>query len=301
MRKSLALILLLVLLVSSFFNLQATTGSSHSFGITNAATTRFQFNNTGALEFFLSLSTSTGLLTTYPQSGWIYLSDDQQLDYSALTKLGNNNALLLAGQIKSAMSKEGGLYGGFNPSTCTYGLWNGVDVLIGKYMPIPCNGVFWNDSSGNDVNYPSIAGIKVNATKWGLNSGTFTNYADLELYYSLDMLHYRQYKEAVSAFEVANSYWNGQGFADSAYTHDPSAGYASFKLAIDLIVFRALLANKNTKIPSTYQTIMGNITKIMSSLQKSGGVITSYTISNGGVKPLSGANGETTALFVLAE
>ncbi|HKW05281.1 MAG TPA: hypothetical protein VJN71_08290 [Nitrososphaerales archaeon] len=42
----------------------------------------------------------------------------------------------------------------------------------------------------------------------------YLNYTDLELYYSLDMLQAGQYSTPVNAFENANGYWNGYGFAD---------------------------------------------------------------------------------------
>jgi hypothetical protein len=42
------------------------------------------FNEGKALNYFLSLNTSTGLLTDFHGDSIIYLSDDQPLDYNAL-------------------------------------------------------------------------------------------------------------------------------------------------------------------------------------------------------------------------
>lgn len=269
----------------------------------------FTFSEKQALVFFESLVTPSGLLRIFPNSTTIYLADDQQLDYSALRKIGNTLALSLADKIDSAMNYVGGLYGGFSSPSCTFGYWNGTDVVLDKYMPIPCGATNWNLISGNDAIFanssmiPGSAGYSINVTFWNGNVGSgYVRYTDLDLYYSLNELHYGNYSQALAAFENANKYWNGKGFADAPY--NSSYGYASYKLALDLIVFKALSANNNTiRQVSNFTTRMTVIKSYMSTLQMAnGGVVTNYEIGGNKVTAFPGAleNGETTSLFVLA-
>jgi hypothetical protein len=269
----------------------------------------FSFNNQKALNFFQNLSTPTGLLMEYPNSHTIYLSDDQQLDYAALTTLNDSS---LAIEISSALQVSlGGLYGSFNPSNCYYGNWNGVDVVLGMYMQIPCSGE-WNLYSGFDepvspnTNVPNSSGYKVDETVWGGQMGNdYTQYVDLELYYAINQLHYGNCLDAVYAFEHANSFWNGQGFADQAYQSSPN-GYTSYKLALDVMAFRLLMNNSNTEgSVASYTSTINQVQTVMSALQgKDGGVPTNYlSVVNGNATISAGTyeNGESTSLFVLAE
>ncbi len=285
------------------------SGAALNEGQATAVKSSFSFSDRNATAFFESLSTPSGLLRVYPGSNTIYLSDDQQLDQAALTKLGD---ISLAGKINATMEAVlGGLYGGFNTTSCSYGYWNGVDVVLGAYMPVPCQGSEWNMYSGKDVslgqNYsplPNNGGFVVKETEWGGPMGSgYTQYADLELYYCINLLHYGDYADAVAAFQHANSFWNGQGFADQAYNQ--SEGYTSYKLALDLIAFKALMNNSHTEASVvSYNSTLNQVQGIMSQLQGSeGGVITNYLFVNGQVviPPNTYENGETTSLFVLAE
>jgi hypothetical protein len=269
----------------------------------------FAFNDQKAIGFFQSLSTPTGLLREYPDSNTIYLSDDQQLDYAALMELGDPS---LASKISSTMQMVlGGLYGSFDSSNCYYGIWNGVDVVLGMYLQIPCNGD-WNMYSGFSVpvspneQVPNSSGFALYETVWGGQMGNgYTQYVDLELYFAINQLHYGNYVDAVNAFEHANSFWNGQGFADQAYQSSPN-GYTSYKLALDLITFKLLMNNWKTEGSiASYNSTINQVEKVMSLLQgEDGGVLTNYLgFQNGTLYISSGTyeNGETTSLFALAD
>lgn len=207
------------------------------------------------------------------------------------------------------LTSYGGLYGGYNTSTCTFGYWNGIDVVTGAYFPIPCGRSSWNLLSGNQSSVSSLglansSGYVLLATTWTSPIGNdYTSYSDLSLCYSLNQLHFGDYASAVNAFEKANSYWNGQGFADKAYSH--SGEYDSYKLALDLIVFKALMNDSRTEASVvSYNSTLNQVQGMMSELQGSdGGVMTDYQLVNGQlvIPPDTFENGETTSLFVLAE
>ena len=301
------MLLVVVVIVVSAFEFSRSTVLRE--GQATVVVSTFAFSNQKAIHFFQSLGTPSGLLRVYPGSTTIYLSDDQQLDYAALTKLGD---LTLANEVNSTLGLVlSGLYGDFNPASCSYGNWNGVDVAIGLYLPIPCQGANWNMYSGQDLslgwNYsklPSGRGFLVEETEWNGPVGSgYARYADLELYYSMNQLHFGDYGDALGAFAHANSMWNGYGFADQAY--NASIGYTSFKLALDLIAFKELMNNSHTEgSVVAYASTINQVEGIMSRLQGAdGGVATNYLITNGAVQTPQNTyeNGETTSLFVLSE
>ncbi len=264
----------------------------------------FAFNDQKALGFLQRLSTPSGLLQVFPGSNTIYLSDDQQLDYAALMKLGDHET---ANRINETLrSVIGGLYGAFDPTRCIYGNWNGADVVLGAYLPIPCGGSEWNLLSGQDFNYsmlPHSEGFQVKETKWSGPMGSgYTQYADLQLYYSIYQLHAGNYSEALKAFADANSMWDGNGFADVVF--QGSHVYTSYDLALDLIAYRGLADNSHTRESAAlHLATINQVANIMSELQAAdGGVITNYLVTNGGIQvpPNTYENGETTSLFVIA-
>lgn len=267
----------------------------------------FSFSDSAALSFLENLSTPSGLLETFPSSQVIYLSDDQQLDYAAILKLGDVSGAEL---INSTMQAYGGLFGNFSDSKCILGNWNGVDVVIGKFVPIPCMSLRWNLFSGHDISansskLPNSSGYQISQTLWNGSMGSdYVQYADLEVYYCLNELQFRNYSEAIGAFQTANSYWDGNGFADVVYKDNTSNGYASYKLALDLIAFDALMNNPQTESAVvSYASILGQVQSVMSKLQSTnGGVTTNYQVMNGQILIPRDTyeNGETTSLFVLA-
>ena len=301
LKAFLALVLVLVVSAAVLVQLE---GSNLTLRPGEATVVRssFAFDPQGARSFLQSLITPSGLLQVYPNSGAIYLSDDQQLDYYALVELGD---FYTAGKINSTMyAVLGGLYGNFSSAACSYGNWNGVDVVLGVYMPIPCQGSEWNMYSGRDSAIGTSDGFTVQETTWSGPMGSgYSQYADLDLYYSINQLHYGDYTEAVNAFERANSMWDGQGFADQAF--QARYGYSSYKLALDLIAFKELMNNSYTEgSVVSYSSVISQVQDVMSKLQGSdGGVVTNYMFVNGELKSLSNTyeNGETTSLLVLAE
>jgi len=240
---------------------------------------------------------SSGLLQTFPESQVIYLADDQALDYYALQGIfnytGNSLASSEAQGINNSISSWGGLYDYWNPVFVTMGdypeswVWsNGIDQQISSFV-------------SNGKNYTIMA------TVFSANPNfEYYNYADQEFYCSLWSLHTGNYTAAENAFEIANRFWNGYGFADKAFS--PSNGfYTSYKLALDLIVWKSLESNANTaNFANGYLSEMNNVTSIMSSLQgANGGIWTNYMINNGVVvanTSISLENGESTSLFELA-
>lgn len=303
-------LIIIIILTFSVFEFYGTTILKQ--GKATVVESNFTFSNPAAIRFFQNLSTPTGLLREYVNSNTIYLSDDQQLDYAALMKLGD---VSLADKINSTMQVVlGGRYGAFSSTECSYGNWNGVDVVLGMYMQIPCDQNFtWNTHSGfvvpagsSNRNLPNSTGYVVEETLWGGQMGSdYTQYADLDLYYCLNQLHYGNYVDAVKAFENVNSMWDGHGFADMAYQTSSPKEYTSYKLALDLIAFKALMNNSYTEGSIvSYTSAINQVQTVMSKLQGSdGGVITNYEIVNGQPVVPAGTfeNGETTSLFVLAE
>lgn len=267
----------------------------------------FTFDNEAAVRFYNTLRTRTGLLSVIPDSSTIYVADDQQLDYAALSKLGDSS--LADGMNETMLKSYGGLYGSYDPASCTLGYWNGADVAAGAYLPIPCGGTSWNLLSGNQSIVPNSTlanstGYTLLATLWTGSVGSdYVSYADLDLYYCLNQLHYGDYSSAVNAFMKANSYWNGQGFADKAYNR--SGEYDSYKLALDLIAFRALMNDPHTEgSVASYNSTLNQVQGIMSKLQGiDGGVFTDYQFVSAQLVIPNNTyeNGETTSLFVLAE
>ncbi|MGP8057872.1 MAG: hypothetical protein ACLP9K_09765 [Nitrososphaerales archaeon] len=242
-----------------------------------------------ALNFYASeLNASLGLMSTTPKGTTIYLSDDQALDYNALLKLynetGNSTALSLADQIKSSIQSYGGLYGH----------WNGAFVLFGHY-PTP-----WNFSSGTDITIGTSGGYTIKSTIFNETMGpaSTSHYADLEMYYAAYNMQVKNYATAEDAFISANSLWNGLGFVDKAYT----STYASYKLALDLIVWEMMDNTNQTKQFATqYTPVLNQVASIFLALQGSdGGVYTDYVVTNGLVQHAGQENGETTSLFILA-
>ena len=247
------------------------------------------FNCKNALNFYSSeLNTSLGLMSVTPKGTTIYLSDDQALDYNALLKLydetGNSTALTLANQINFSIQSYGGLYGH----------WNGVFVLFGDY-PVP-----WNFSSGNNIKIETNGKYTIYSTIFNVTQSpaSTSHYVDLELYYAMYNLQMKNYSAAEEAFTNANRLWNGFGFADRAC----NTTYASYKLALDLIVWKMMENITQTKQFATqYTPVLNQVASIYSALQESdGGVCTDYIVTNGLVQLAGLENGETTSLFVLA-
>ena len=275
-----------------------TTGeSTSSYLVINGTTetssiikSNFKFNSSAALIFFQNLETPTGMLETFNGSKTIYLADDQALDYAAILKLNDTS---LASKVNSSIASYGGLYH----------YWNAVFTLLGDN---PSNGWNWNQS--RDFSFPkTVDNYTISYTDFnqsGVSLGQYEQYADRALYYSYYCLNTGSYGSAIAAFENANSYFNGYGFADKAY--NSSNQYDSYKLAVDLMVYKALMANQNTEFMiSSYSSTISQVQNIMSELQGSdGGVLANYEITSSGLlthTQTNYENGEATSLFVLAE
>ena len=267
----------------------ATTSSRNSTTRINStsAASSFTFNDSRALSFLESLKTRTRLLETFAGSNTTYLADDQALDYAALMKLGDYS---MANNISSSMNPYGGLYGH----------WNAVFVLLNQFPSA------WNFSFPQDYFLGNNSGYSVWVTRFTQQGSAqdYTAYSDLELYYSFFLLHTGEYSGAINAFSTANSHWDGRGFADKAYNYS-SNGYDSYKLAVDLIVFKALMTNPNTEgAIVSYNSTLTQVQSVMSNLQGGdGGVISNYDFLNGAIKIAANTyeNGETTSLFILAQ
>ncbi|QXJ30906.1 hypothetical protein [Saccharolobus shibatae] len=250
----------------------------------------FSFNLEKALNFYESLNTSLGLLREYPGSHTIWLADDQALDYNALMLIynitHNVTAKTLAQQILFAIKPYGGLYK----------YYNSVFEIFGIYPNtiIPQSGVII--TIGNIDNYT------LNATLFNHTISNYYDYADLLAYRVLLWLHLGNYSGAEENFISLVKMWNGIGFNDSAYYNDT---YQSYKLALFLIVWRALELNPHTCLLAIkYVNMAREVSGMMSLLQSSqGGVWTSYKYVNGKIEygyNISSMNGETTSLFVIA-
>jgi hypothetical protein len=250
-----------------------------------------------ALDFYLSLNTSTGLLREYSGATTIYLSDDQALDYYALryvySKTGNISSVELANQINSSSIRN---FGGMLQ------YWNPTFEIFGDY---PNNSTV---QSGNDVFIRTDEGYNISVTEFSPDrSFNYSQYADQLALRVLLNLHFDNNTGAESSFRTLNSMWNGNGLNDSAFQKGGEAGiYQSYKLALYIIAWKALEDNSATaSFVTQYDGIAGNVTLIMSELQSpnTGGVWTGYKFSSENIvfgPGVSLQNGETTSLFVLA-
>ncbi len=308
--RLLAIVITLILVLASleiFYNTHGTkTITSETIQPSSTTTSEasqpptydpaFSFNLTLALSFYSRLAVPIGggdLLQTYPGSDTIYLSDDQALDYYALQSISNasSQVRLEALEINSSISSFGGFYE----------YWNPVFVVLGDYPSV------WTIEQGLDENISSTVSSGVNysimATVFSPSPGfNFSEFADLDFCYSLWNLHEGNYTVAESAFQTANSFWNGYGFQDNASS---PGDYASYKLALAVITWKSLEANPNTAaFAKNYVPEIKNVTSIMSQLQgDDGGVWTNYEVNNGQIVTgtnISFENGETTSLFVIA-
>jgi len=260
------------------------------------AAMNFSFNASLALNFYKESRTPLGLVALYPGSNTIYLSDDQALDYYALLDIynstGNPIATELASEINSTMNSHwGGLFK----------YWNPVFYILQ-------NRSFWMDENGvnnllSTVQDPNGTSYFVNTTVFSPDPNfNFSSYADLELYYCIWNLHVGNYSAAESTFHLANSYWDGYGFNDGAFS---KGEYTSYKLAVDLIAWKMLESNQSTRtFADEYLNQIHDVTSIMSKLQSSnGGVWTNYFMQPDGsisFGPGITQNGETTSLFAIA-
>jgi hypothetical protein len=169
-----------------------------------------------------------------------------------------------------------------------------VFVLFGHY-PTP-----WNFSSGNDITIGTSGVYTIRSTIFNgvIGPVSTSHYADLEMYYAMYNMQVKNYAAAEDAFISTNSLWNGLGIADKAYT----TTYASYKLALDLVVWEMMENTTQTKQFATqYTPVLSQVASIFSALQGSdGGVYTDYVVTNGLVQHAGQENGETTSLFVLA-
>jgi hypothetical protein len=292
-RKKILAVVIIVILVLAV----ALIGELYDTGATKYNPT-FSFNQTQALPFYSKLAIPTeggALLQPFPGSERIYLADDQALDYYALLNIANSTHSTLASSLASEINGSISAWGGF------YKYWNPVFVVTGDYPNV------WIVENGSDRQIGSLdsgsENYSVKATVFLPNpSYDYYNYSDQDFYYSLWYLHSGNYSGAENAFAKANSFWNGYGFKDSAFS---SGEYDSYKLALDLIVWKLLEANHQTSnFANGYILEMKNVTSIMSQLQGSdGGVWTNYMVSNGQIvfgNIVSLENGETTSLFVIA-
>ncbi|MHB2035857.1 MAG: hypothetical protein ACYCPW_03830 [Nitrososphaerales archaeon] len=294
--------ILLIVILSAFSAIVSYHGSTTSVNSNSTSQSLYEpsflFNEARALEFYQKLVVnSSGLLQTFPGSYVIYLADDQALDCYALQQIFNSTGNSLASSeaqgIISSMSSWGGLYN----------YWNPIFVTVGDYSES------WVWSNGVDQQISSTVSDGKNytimATVFSPNPNfDYYNYSDQEFYYALWSLHAGNYTSAETAFEAANHFWKGYGFADQAFSASNGI-YTSYKLALDLIVWKSLESNLNTaNFATSYVPEMKNVTSIMSGLQGAdGGVLTNYAVSRGVVvanASISLENGETTSLFTLA-
>ena len=262
------------------------------------------FNITTALNFYSTdLNTSLGLMSETPHSSTIFLADDQALDYIALLDLSkgtsNSSALAIANQINSSIQGYCGLYK----------YWNSVFVLLQPYQNSS-----WGFLSGYNksqiIAHNGPYTIQTIIFNYTMGASGYAQYTDLELYYTVYNLQRNNYSAAENAFITANRFWDGSGFTDNAYATNPNSSsyhqYASYKLALDLIVWKMLNDTSEThNFAQDYSPVIIQITSIFPKLQApNGGVYTSYvlnnTISTSYENEINNTNGETTSLFVLA-
>jgi hypothetical protein len=267
-----------------------------------------QFQDAAALNYYLSLNTSTKLLSDTRGDNTIYLSDDQPLDYNALMDIhsstGNATALALATQINNTMTSN---YGSL------YRFWNGVFVVFGDYPSAES----WNITGGVNQALPSDDSYKVFSTVFPVDTNSpveLRQYADIALYYAIWNAEAAggggSLATADKVFLSSQSFCSNYGCKDASNVGQATA-YQSFKLALDLIAYKILLETGAFNSVSSLTMTQVNATidhmiAIANQLQASnGGVYTQYNVEDGIIVPVGSGialaeNGETTSLFAIA-
>ena len=129
-----------------------------------------------------------------------------------------------------------------------------------------------------------------------INNGTlmddWENYADLLAFRGLSLINENKSVDAKTCYDKMMNMWDGYGFADTAFEKDETKTYQTYKLALSMILRKALGLPK--------PAIENNMTEIIKICQQdNGGIITGYyrDLQTGGHL----ANAETTALVIIAE
>jgi hypothetical protein len=274
--------------------------------------TSFSFNERNALAYFKLLNTTTGLLRDYQNDSRIFVADDQALDYYALMDLyasnGDASALTLANQINTSSQSYGGLFR----------YWNPVFTLFGHYP----SAKHWNVTTGYNKNFTAGGGYSIEATIFPTNAThpiEIKQYADVGLYDALWNIVVANVTgsegnltNAAAIFNEIQTECTNYGCTDAGYF---SAGvpstvvYSSYKIALDLIVYKELLASGSFSSINTAQVneTINRLIYVANQLQApDGGVYTQFNAYGELIVPFglgsnSSENGETTSLFLLAD
>ena len=175
---------------SSFTNSSSCGSGNATVTVGNTPIPRFSFNESEALTFYSNISTSLGLVTTFPNSHEIYLSDDQALDYYSLLQIyhdtSNTDATDLAQKINNTMAQYGGLFQ----------YWNPVFEILGNYGP------FGNSpANGSDITYGTNGSYTIKYTNFSANPNfNYSQYSDALAYRVLLDIHHQNYSLAETDF-----------------------------------------------------------------------------------------------------
>jgi len=234
---------------------------------------------TNAATFLVSnYNLLVGLVSETPSSHTYWLYSDNFLAALALRQIGPFDPYLMAiaNNISTTIQFYApGLGGANNQYMVLNGSWNG-----------PCG-----FDSARPYTVAQSSGAQVNVT---LNNSTGTlsesDYADIAFLTAICYQYQGSHNEALTAFNLGTSFFDGTGFADRPFT-DSGAGqgqYQTYKLALYLYASRLLSQPVN-------QSALETLLRMQA---PDGGFYTGYYpgLSHGGTNE----NTETTSLAVLA-
>jgi len=215
----------------------------------------------------------------YPDNITCYVANDNVLASRALAVLGSPLAL----KVFEKLNNE------FN------GGWNGkIDVLFGKTIPntfYASYNMFIGEVDGYRVVYEKL--------NYSQPIHDWYCYADLLVYYALNMLLQGYIQEAEKAFINLTRMWDGYGFRDRVYNE--TKVYSVYKCALFIYLYRALNA-VNSEVTYRYKGIHDRCLEVICRAHDrvKGGIYTDYTVENGKITIMGDVNTETTSIVVLA-
>jgi hypothetical protein len=218
----------------------------------------------------------------HSELGRIYwICSDNLLAYYAL----QNSSEPISGEIKAEIKEYAANYG---LPTNSEGLPLSYkhESVIGEVLPP----YFRNASNCYLVNASDYT------IKTEINNDTvmddWENYADLLAFRGLSLIKEGDSSAAKTCYDKMMNMSDGYGFADTAFEKDETKTYQTYKLALSMILRKALGLPK--------PAIENNMTEIIKICQQeNGGIITGYyqNLQTGGHL----ANTETTALVIIAD
>ncbi len=220
-------------------------------------------------------------VTSYPDNVTVYIASDNLLASRALEVVNSSYASI----VRKVLDERYG--GGYD---CLHEVLFGIPIDgIRTPLKIYIGRVYSRAlHSYIDIVYEKRCGFPL------LN---WYDYADLVVYKALNDLLKGRKGEAYRLFLKLMSMWDGYGFRDASSSRGV---YETYKLALAIYLFRALLAADIYNV-TRFWSVISACCRIIHELQQScGGIATQYIVKNGSVIPVGDPNTETTSIVILA-